>query len=68
MDVPRRVLEEAVQLMRQSRGNAALDRVRDYGITTFGQLEFRCRENGIPSWREDPPVRAEESKKDEDES
>lgn len=52
MEVPRRAIEEAVNLMKQGRGGAALDRVRDYGITTFGQLERWALDFGLETWRD----------------
>ena len=60
MEIPRQLLEEAVRLMRQQRGNRALELVKNYGITSFGQLERWCRDVGIPTWREEPETRAEE--------
>ena len=51
MNIPRRLLEEAAQLMKQSRGREALKIVQNYNITSFGQLERLCREYGIETWR-----------------
>ncbi len=52
MEVPRKAIEEAVNLMKQGRGNAALNRVRDYDITSFAQLERWANDLGIETWRE----------------
>jgi hypothetical protein len=51
MEAPRRLLEDAVELMRQRRGNEALNLVRDYEITTFAQLEAACHRYGLETWR-----------------
>ncbi|MBI3921698.1 MAG: hypothetical protein HY318_09795 [Armatimonadetes bacterium] len=51
MDVPRRLVEEAAELMRQQRGNEALNRLRNHNITTFSQLENLCRLMGVETWK-----------------
>lgn len=51
MDIPLRLLNEAVERMRQHRGNEALDLLRNYEIGTFGQLEAACHRAGVESWK-----------------
>lgn len=67
MEVPRRVVEEAVALMKQQRGNQALDIVRNYDITTFAQLERWCNYYAIPTWRQETGTRADESRPESEE-
>lgn len=68
MEISRKILEEAVELMRQQRGNRALDILRNYNITTFGQLEHWCQQYGVRTWRDEPETRAEEAGKGEEEA
>lgn len=51
MDIPRRLLQECVELVRDNHGSRALYLVQSYDITSFGQLERACEQAGIRTWR-----------------
>jgi len=57
-DIPPKLLEKAVEEMRNQRGSVALNLVREYDIRTFTQLERACREAGVRTWKE--PLTPEE--------
>lgn len=59
MDIPIEALRRAARLMREQRGNEALNQVQDYGITTFTQLERWCKYYQVPTWREKNPEEPE---------
>ena len=50
-DVPRRLLQECIELVRDNRGTRALYLVQSYGITSFGQLQRACEAAGLTTWR-----------------
>ncbi|NCO36676.1 MAG: hypothetical protein AUJ92_20190 [Armatimonadetes bacterium CG2_30_59_28] len=53
MEIPRRLLEQAAELMTQSRGLEALQILQNYNVTSFGQLERLCRGCGIETWKQE---------------
>ena len=63
-EIPRRLLLECVELVRDNRGTRALYLVQGHGITTFGQLQRACEAAGIRTWRD--PLTAEEIRKREE--
>ncbi len=63
-DIPRRLLLECVELVRDNRGSRALFLVQSHGITNFGQLQRACEAAGIRTWRD--PLTAEEIRKREE--
>ena len=64
MEIPRRLLLECVELMRDNHGTRALYLVQSYGITNFGQLQRACEAAGIKTWRE--PLTEEEIRQREE--
>ena len=52
MEIPRRLLEECVELMRENRGTRALYLVQSHGIESFGQLQRTCEQAGVRTWRD----------------
>ena len=57
-DIPRRLLQECIELVRDNHGSRALYLVQSYGITTFGQLQRACELAGLRTWRD--PLSEEE--------
>jgi len=64
MEIPRRLLDECVELMRQNRGTRALYLVQSYGVTSFGQLQRICEQAGVRTWRD--PLTDEEVQQRQD--
>ncbi len=64
MEIPRHLLEECIELIRNNRGSRALYLVQSYNITSFGQLQRACEAAGLRTWRE-PLTEAESREREE---
>ena len=63
--IPRHLLEECVRLIREQKGYYALQRLKDYNIATFAQLERELRRRGIPTWKDPAPRKSSEEGEDD---